>query len=371
MIPRASAVLCLLAAAAAQAPADTIRKKDGSSIRGVEVVSATLTSTHYKKGTNTLEVAAHQIADIEWGSVPEPFTSALLAMGRHDYEAAKQLFGEAIDKTGRAILKADARFLQCKSAVFAAAANAGGAQDAVAALTSWIGENADNWRIPEAMLLLGRARRLAGQAAEAAATLQELDDRAIREAWGPIWNARAKFELALTYLGQEKGGDARAAFQAAGSSAESALLQPSPAKAELEAIRVDSKVGEGETYFAEKDYARALSFFSSLTTERNPVLAAAGQAGVGQALYIQAAESKNAADLRKAQIALATACVLDSASGETSAKANYFLGKTLLALGVEREGDSFKARANAYFRIVARHYPATRWAALAQAELAR
>ena len=50
-------------------------------------------------------------------------------------------------------------------------------------------------------------------------------------------------------------------------------------------------------------------------------------------------------------------------------KAGFIEG--LLALGAEREGDTFKARANAYFQIVVTNYPTSRWAAAAKAELTK
>ena len=70
-------------------------------------------------------------------------------------------------------------------------------------------------------------------------------------------------------------------------------------------------------------------------------------------------------------MALAKASVLDAAAGEASAKANYYLGRCLLELGPDREGDRFKQRAKAYFEIVYTNYPSTRWAALAKIESAK
>lgn len=361
----------LAVTASAQKINDTLRKKDGSSLRGIEIVSMTLTATKYKKGSDTLEVAAHQVASVDWSEPPESFQTAQSAMQRRDYETAKQLFGEAVNKTDRAVLKVESKFLQCRAAVAAAATNPSTATDAAGALTAWIGENADYWRMPEAMLLLGRSQRLAGLGADAQKSLQDLDDRATREAWGPVWNARAKYEMALALLDQQKAVEARAAFQSASSAADSALSQGSADSTELKALQTNSLVGEGETYINDKDYAQALSFFSNLGGRDNQELIAAAKAGEGQAIYLKNADSKPAAEMRKAQIALATACVLDIGSGETSAKANYYLGLCLTALGQDREGDAFKGRARAYFQIVVKNYPTSRWASLAQAELSK
>ena len=75
--------------------------------------------------------------------------------------------------------------------------------------------------------------------------------------------------------------------------------------------------------------------------------------------------------VRRAQIVLAKASVLDSQSGEASAKANFYLGRCLTVLGQDHEGDTWKERANAYFQIVVANYPSSRWAAEAKLELAK
>jgi len=202
-------------------------------------------------------------------------------------------------------------------------------------------------------------------------TLKELDDRATRDGFGPVWSARAKYELAQTLAGDAKASEARTAFQSTSSSADAALATPSADDAELRALKVMAKVGEGETFLGEKQFAKAETFFKTLGGSGQPELVAAGRAGEGEAIFLAAVESKNADGLRRAQIALATASVLDALSGEASAKANYYLGRCLLALGIDREGDTFKARANAYFQIVATNYPTSKWAAAAKVQQAQ
>ncbi|MCA8974350.1 MAG: hypothetical protein KDC98_06490, partial [Planctomycetes bacterium] len=128
-------------------------------------------------------------------------------------------------------------------------------------------------------------------------------------------------------------------------------------------------IGEGETFLTEKDYPRAESFFHSLTNSPEADLAAAAWAGEGAAIFESTAEAKDLTDLRRAQISLAHAAVLDSGAGEASAKANYYLGQCLLALGPDHEGDNFKTRARDYFQIVASHYPTSKWAGLAKVAL--
>lgn len=365
-------VLSLLAlpAATAQRAADTVLKKDGARIRGVEVTALTLQGLQWKRGSETGEVPAYHVQSVEWGEAPDAFVSARAALERGDFEAAKQLFGEAAANIERPVLKLEARYLQCRAAAAAAAVDPSTAAAAAGSIRALLAEAPDSFRVPELLLLLGRSLRLGGLGADAEAELKQLDSRTTAEGWPPIWGARAKLEIALAQMAQNRPTEARSSFQAAGMAAENALNTPGPDDTDLRALRTSAKVGEGETYVAEQAWARAIDYFRTLASAQ-PDLKAAAKAGEGQALYLQAAATNNAEDLRKAQLALAEASVLDGVGGETSARANYFLGKCLLALGSEREGETFKARATNYFQIVVRNYANTRWAAEARAELAR
>ena len=132
-----------------------------------------------------------------------------------------------------------------------------------------------------------------------------------------------------------------------------------------------ARVGEGETYLVDKDYGKAESFFRGLVTSNQADLVGAGHAGEGEAQFLAALAANRPDDIRKAQMSLALACVHDAQSGEASAKANYYLGRCLLALGAEREGDTWKQRANAYFQIVVNNYASSRWAGPAKVEQAK
>lgn len=363
--------LSLLAALLpAQDATDTIVKQDGASVRGVSVTTLTLASVKFQRGKEEVELPPHQLADIQWGGAPDAFASGLAAMGRNDYETARVQFGEAVNKTERALLKAEARLLQGKAAVLAGAADAAGAANAAGALRAWIGEFPDHWRLPEAMWLLGRGLRLGQAHADAEAALKELDERAGRDGWGAIWNARAKYELALCLLEQNKAMDARSAFQSAGSAADTAMAASGGKSEELAAIKVNSKVGEGESLVREKAYDRAAEFFRTLSQNDDLSLAAAGKAGQGEAMFFLAETSNDAMALRNAEVALAEACVLDTGAGDTAAKASYYLGRVVATLG-DRAGADWGARSKSYYQTVVKGYPDSRWAGPAKAELAK
>jgi tetratricopeptide (TPR) repeat protein len=345
---------------------DVVRKKDGTAIKGVEVTEFLLTGVRFKKGADNGEVPAHQIVSIEWSDLPEPFLIGRAAMERGDFRTATQMFGDV--QSDRPLLKADAEFFKVKAAVGAIGNDKSAAATAGQHAKTWLSNNQNHWRTPEALLLAGRAERLAGTGGAAAATLRELDERATREAFGAVWVARAKSELALTLLADGKAQEARTTFQASVAAADSALATPSADDAELKALKTLARVGEGETFLAEKEYEKAETFFRALVSSNQPDVVAAGHAGEGEAIFLNAVANNRPADIRRAQVALATASVTDVQSGEASAKANYYLGRCLLALGPDKEGDAFKARANAYFQIVVSSYSASRWAGPAKVE---
>jgi TolA-binding protein len=370
LLSSAAAAALFVFAPALAAQGDVVVKKDGARLRGLEVTEFALTGVKAKRGDAAVEVPAHQVLEIQWADLPDSFVAARAAIERGDYGNAVQLYGEAANTATRDLLKLDAQFYQLKAAVAGVGTDKSAAQNAADRAKAWVDANGAHWHIPEALLLAGRAQRLAGATDAAVATLTSLDTRTTNEGFAPVWGARAKFELAQALLDGGKSVDARRAFQSASSAADNALLQPSADDAELRSIKLLARVGEGETYIGENDYAKAESFFASMKRADDRTLVAAGHAGEGEAILLSALASKNAGDLRRAQIALATAAVLD-ATGDVAAKANFYLGRCLLELGAEREGDTFKARAQAYFQTVVTHYPATRWAGLARAELAR
>ena len=363
-------VAFLLPAASAQKINDVVLKKDGSRVRGLEITEFLLSGVRGKRGNDPFELPAYQVMDIEWSDTPEEFLSGKAAMGRGDFQAATQLFGAVASE--RALIKKDADFYKIKAAVAAIGTDKAAAATAAEHAKSWISNNSNHWRTPEALLLAGRAERLAGTAGTAAATLKELEERAITDGFGGVWSARAKYELALTLLADGKGSEARTQFKSAGTTAGDALATASATdKADLQSISTLSRVGEGETYLIDKDYKKAESFFHQLANSAEAALQAAGHAGEGEAIFLGAEAAKSANDLRRAQLTLAKASVMDSTNGEASAKANYYLGRCLLELGQEKEGDSFKQRAQAYFEIVYSSYSTTRWAGLAKTAAAK
>jgi len=361
---------------------DTVLKKDGSRLRGVEVVDMTWTSIVYKKGTEQAELPVAQFASVQWHEPPETFASAGAADRRGDYDGAANLYAEAAKVSDRKVFQLEARFLSAQAMLRAATdKDPARANDAATAFQSFVGDAGKGLRVPEAKLLLGRALRIAGKGADAEKILKEVEDTAVRENWGFVWDAKAKYEKALAQLAQNKVQDARSSYQSVATAVDAALVStPGNKDPELEDIKMQSVIGQGETFVADKNFDEALRYFDGLAGKSagtNPALQAAALAGKGEALYLKAQTGKDAALFRKAQIELANANLLDTDSGTgpsrgaTSAKALYYTGKIILDLGPTKESPAFKARAQGYFESVVKSFGGTRWAALARAELTK
>lgn len=375
-LPATLLVLGALAApdARAQRILDTIVKNDGSSVRGVEVTSVTFEAVAYKRGEDELSVPGHLLERIQWHEPPEAFLKGKAFLDSGDFGNAVQQFSEASGEPGiREPIAIEAQFMTAKAAQLAAAEDPSKSGDALRALEGFVNERPDSVWIAEAMLLLGRAHRMAGNTESAVATLQTLESESLSKGWGALWNVRAKYETALTWLAAEDATKARAALSATVAAVDSSIGNAGDARNELQAMRLEATVAEGETYLADKNFTQAVSFYRALAQQppagRDTASVAAAKAGEGQALYLDAMAKNAPGKLRQAQLALAEAAVKDTAGGETSAKATYFQALCILAMGVEGGGDDFRPRAMAMLKTVATQYPSSRWATEARSAM--
>lgn len=351
---------------------DTLIRKDGRRDRGIEITSMTVSDVTFRKGSEQFTVPSHLVASVEWAEPPDEFALAAAQIARGEFANAAELYAEAANKTSRALLQVESRFLAAEALVQAALLDASKAADASATLQQLLQENPDAYQVPNAKLNLGRALRLGGEAAEAERVLRQMEDEAMAGNWSVVWNVRAKYERAQAQLDQGKAPDARSTFRSAAAAADSAIATGSE-DPDLREIKMQSLVGEGETFLREKNYTEAVRFFRGLGTttplSANTAVLAAAKAGEGEALFLQAEETRDTAILRRAQIALAESNLLDTEAGDTSAKSAYYMARTILALGTDGESESFRARANGYFQIVVDNYPGSTWSALAREAL--
>lgn len=379
-MPRTSrfAALALLAAAlplsgqvSAQDAKDTISTRDGRKLRGVEVTEALSTVVRYKRKSEQGELQSSMVTEIEWDGVPDSYSTALGALRAGNFAEAANQFLDAAGKVQRAPLKAECEFLAAEALARGAGKDAARAQEAAQRLEQWISANADGLRLPDAMLALGGAQTAAGSSEAAEGTFKKLGDEAIARGWSQIWTARAKIGLARAQLARGDFGNARSTFRSTIAAAQS-LQSADHVDPEIVQIEAEALVGTGDSLVREGKFDDALNYFRDDVGRKatNPAIKAAARAGEGEAIFLKAQGAGNqTAELRMAQIAFAEANLLDTVGGETTAKALYYSGLVVLALGAEREGANFKQRAMEYFDSVVREYGDTRFATLAAEEL--
>jgi TolA-binding protein len=348
---------------------DMLVTTGGRRIRGIEITEMSASTIKYARGGETLDFPAISVAEVVWSDPPQAFLLGRSAARTGKFQDAANAFKEAADATKREVLKAEALYLEADALLRAAGSDQQKASFAADKLTVWINTYPTGYRLPDASLALGRATLAAGKPEQAELTFKKLASDALANNWGAVWSARAKFEEARALLAKGDLGNARSSFRQAQQSAQQAGGDaPSP---ELLTLMAEASVGVGETMVREGQFDEALRYFRDLNNRApNAAVRAAAKAGEGEALYLRAKDSGDADALRAAQVALAEANLLDPTAGEVTAKALYYSGMVLLALGPDHESSTFRQRALDYFASVTRDYSSTSWASRA-AEAAR
>ncbi len=366
-----SLALALAASAAAQRTNDVVYTKAGAVLRGLEVTVFESTTVRGKQGTAPFSMPAAEVADVEWGDAPPAFAQARLLLQRGEFRSAVQLFGDV--QTLRPQVRADALHFQVEAAVAAIGDDKNAAATAARHAHAFVNTHPTHFRTPRVRLLAGRAERLAGNHAAATRTLRALDERGDDNGLRPQLHVEARFELGLCQRDAGDHSTARATFQATTQLATAALAErtahhEAPA---LRSLHLLAQSAAAETFLSVSDWTAAEAAFQALTAAADPASRAAGHAGLGETICRRGLAEPRLADLRRCQLELALAAMLDPTGGDPSAKANYWLGRCLLALGAEREGVNFRTRAHTYFQIVLDHYPGSRWAEPAATAITR
>lgn len=366
--------LALSTALQAQSITASIARTNGSVVRGAAIATMTYEEIKYSEGGNEERLLSVEVSDVEWNGMPGEYAQAGAFAKQGKHLDAANLFAEAAGKTSDTLAKLDTEFRAAHQLVLAAQGAPDLASQAVSKMSSFVSANSEHFRIPQALLSLGMAQRLAGEAAASVTTLKRLETEATERGYGLIWTARARYQKALAHLDNGEGREARSAFQSAASAAENGKNSAGANRIEMQNLKLDSLVGEGETWLREENISQAREYFQRMA--RNAPAGVAGEAvraaalaGEGEALYQDAVASKNTTDLRRAQLALAEANVMDTLAADTSAKSAYYLGLVTMALGAEGGGDSFKSRARAYLQSVVKNHPTSRWAGKARKQL--
>ena len=355
---------------------DTLVKRSGERLRAVEVLELGVETIKFRRAGTESTLPANQLAHVEWTEPPDSFDLGRGALDKGESEAAANFFQEAAAKAvegGRKALELECKFLAGRALAFGMGDDPNRASAAKAALQAYLDAAATGFRVPEARLLQARTLRVSGDAAATEAALKAFEEDGLKQGWGLGWDARAKLERAQLLLRQNKAAEARTAFQGVRSAVDAAMGSAQGNDAtELAALKMLAVVSEGETYVREGKLADAKKYFAQLasTSQADPVRAAA-LAGEAHALVLGTAGKVEVKPLREAQQKLAEAILLDTANGDTTAKALFLQGKILTTLGPQHEADNFKQRARDYFETVVKYYGTSTWASEARVELTK
>ncbi|PIE22846.1 MAG: hypothetical protein CSA62_10380 [Planctomycetota bacterium] len=357
-----------LLVSAAQAEEAEVTKVDGAILRGVEIVQDGLKELSYKRGSRKATIPSLEVRSITWKKTPDSFARAEIAMENGDAETAANLFAEAADQGKSDAFKAASRFLAVDALVKAAGASANKARTAAQAAQRWCDDHPQHRLQTTALRLLGRAEMTAGNAPTAKLAFEKLEKLATSNALGPIWIGEAKLGQGLALMAQKQFGDARKTF--VGAYTIVSRLDPKTMP-EATPLSVQIKIAQGECYIEEGKLEDARRFYEGLSSlaTRSPAFKTASLCGLGQALYQQGVKDKDIKKLRNAQKLFAEVSATDLLDGDTSAKALYLMGRTLLALGKDHEGKDYASRAMGIFRQIQTCYSDSRWATLARKAL--
>jgi tetratricopeptide (TPR) repeat protein len=191
----------------------------------------------------------------------------------------------------------------------------------------------DGFHLPEAKLILGKVKILTGDAAGAEDLMAVVEADAGRGGWPGHWVAQAQFVKAQAQSAQGKHDDARNSYKMVVTTVGAALGQGPLHNKDLLLLQTEAKVMQGETFIQQKYYDDALAYFRALASSGGAGLKAAARTGEGQILYLQGRDKADVRVLRLAQLALAEAAIEADTNPSTSAKALFYMGKVLQALG--------------------------------------
>jgi hypothetical protein len=349
---------------------DVIVRAGGQRLRNCEVLSDTIEQLTYRQGGVTKSLPAADVLRIEWSDPPEALTRGELAEEKGELLRAASYYAEAARSAAREPLRTDATFRSARCQARAAAGDPASARAAAAALARFRGAHAESRLVPMALLLQGRALRHARTLEESEQVLEELEALASARSLGPLWHAQAAHERALTLMEGGRFDDARFAYQR--TSATIAAMRDDRAKLspELQSLLLAAELGQGDGLIAAGKLAEAGGFYDRLAARAgaDASLAVAALGGRAEVAWFEGVARKDATLLRTAQALCARVIATDALDGDSTAKALYYSGKILQALGPELEKGDPARRAADYFSRVVKYFPGTRWAEKAQAE---
>lgn len=357
---------------------DRIERSDGPPIRATVLHDGYDKLTYRIPGRPEKDMSPALVLQVTFAGLPDAYQQGRAAEESADkghpnaaeaYETAANSYELAASRDLRPPLKALALYrgavCRLKLGLLVPARLA----DAASKLEAFIAAQPGSRMVLEAMLQLGKARRLKGDFKEALDGLKALESKALKENLPRLWEARAKMEQIRVHLAAGKPQDGATLV---GSTAKT-LDEITPKTPEVEALNLGLKGLEGTILVETKDYNGALRFFQRLLEQgkdqKNKAYLAAAHLGMGETYLARGSAANSSQDLRLAQLSFAQAYVLDGEDGERSAQALYLQAETLRLLGPERAGQEAAGLSKDLYRQVVTQFGASDWAAAARKKM--
>jgi len=367
VLTRAWMVALLGALAAPTAVADEILQRGAQRPFKGTVLSEDVSKVRYRLENvpQPQEIDAALISDIQYDDAPEPYLKGRELLKKGDAENAANSF--------RLALKAKTRgnWINIYGSYYLGVAlQAWGAKDAsrhreaAATFEQLLKDSPDCRFLPDALLRQADALAAGGDANAAAAVYDRLAQVALDRKLGIQWEAEARIRKAEALLNAGMTREAEAAFGQAGSFAESNAAQQKDegVKRSLLAIVGRAQLSQGATLLRNRKFLEAKQFFERVAQSPGATseVVAASLNGIGEVLLEEGRP-------REALEQFARVRVRYYLVREESARATFFLGRSVLAL--KDDEPNGRKKAADYFAEVVERYGDTPWAGKARSEI--
>ena len=359
-------------------PASTAQGQDLDRIVPVEgrAIKATVLKDDYDKVVykkyQEKSIPTSKVKLIVFGGLPEAFRQGELAERKADegaenaldlYENAAGSFELAANTANRVPVKALAFYRAAICRMKLGLASASRLPQAIKAFRAFLDFAPKSRFSLDARLELARCYRLSGDLQGGLKVLEAFSKRIMDETLPAKWDALVQVEKIRTLLAGGKPKDALTMVDGAAR----ALDEITPQNEEVKALQRELKFLEGKARVDSKDFTGAESFFQGILDKAGGDLAekVVALAGLGETYYARGLAKKADRDLWAAYYNFAKAYVLDIRDGEMSARALYYQGACLLALGPLKAGRESAAAAKSYFEQVVKLFPLSDFAAMA------
>jgi len=304
------------------------------------ITENSLETVRLDRGGKESSYAASEILRIVWGDVPPPYRDGSTYAERGDHENAVARFRVAAgDASAREVVRADARLRAARELLAWGARDAHRFTECAAEAARFLTDFPNNREVPQARWLKGRATRLAGDPASAAADFRALYEEGANDpptaGYPRALCLDAGLAAARAFLATGDTGSARALFTALEGSyqqAASALEDTASAdRVHLLSGAGEASIGEGYCLLAGGQTSQAVRYFEGKLGRADLPASARFSASLGLAeSYLASGE------LRKAQIEFAKVSSLDFTDRDRNARALVGMSDAALKINDSR-----------------------------------